>query len=230
MCGRYVITTPPMALAKKFAALNPPPNFQPHWNAAPSQDLPVIRYNPATQQRSLDVLRWGLVPIWAKDLAIGNQAMNARSESLESKPMFRDAYEKRRCLVPAEAFYEWQGEKNNKQPYAIAMKDREVFAFAGLWERWRHPENGEITRSFTIVTGLANELTAPIHDRMPIILPENTWAAWLDEEKVSPQILKQMLTPYSAREMYVWPVSKAVGNVRNNEHNLLDEVMIEIQY
>jgi putative SOS response-associated peptidase YedK len=224
MCGRFVQKTPLGDIRILFETTNPVPNAPPHYNAAPTQDLAVVRYNPATKARSLDLLRWGLVPLWAKDLSFGARCINARSESITRTPAFRDAFERRRCLVPADAFYEWQKEGGKTQPYAIVPAEGELFAFAGLWERWRNPTDGSILRSFTIVTGLPNALCQPIHERMPVILPKSAWSLWLGEEEAGPSELLSLLQPYPAELMRVYPIGPAVGNVNNDEPGLLDAV------
>ena len=224
MCGRYAISTSPSQLAKTFGVLTPPPNFAARYNAAPTQDLPVIRFNPETKQRTLDVLRWGLVPVWAKDLDIGSRAINAKMETIQEKPMFRDAYAKRRCLVPADAFYEWKMEGKEKQPYAIGMRDRDVFALAGIWERWKKPDTEEIIRTFSIITGEPNSLVAPIHDRMPIILPADAWPTWLGESDAKLADIESCMQTFPVEAMEAWSVSKDVGNVRNDAAHLLNKI------
>jgi putative SOS response-associated peptidase YedK len=224
MCGRFVQKTPLGDIRVLFETANPVPNAPPHYNAAPTQDLAVVRYNPATKARLLDLLRWGLVPLWAKDASFGARCINARAESITRAPAFREAFERRRCLVPADAFYEWRKQGGNTQPYAIVPAEGELFAFAGLWERWRSPADGSILRSFTIVTGLPNALCAPIHDRMPVILPKSAWSLWLGEEEASPTEILALLQPYPAEVMRAYPIGPAVGNVKNDEPGLLDAI------
>lgn len=207
-----------------FDTANPVPNAPPRWNAAPTGSLAVVRFNPQTRQRSLDLLRWGLVPLWAKDPSLGPKCINARSETIATNKIFADAFERRRCLVPADGFYEWRKLEGAKPaPYAVMPREG-VFAFAGLWERWRHPADGSILRSFTIVTGPANALCRPIHERMPVILPREAWAMWLGEKEVSPEELKALLRPCPAEAIRVFPVGAAVGNVRNDTPELMDPV------
>src|SRR5256714_2016739 len=222
MCGRFVQKTPLGDIRILFETMNPVPNAPARYNAAPTHDLAVVRYNPATKARSLDLLRWGLVPLWAKDPFFGARCINARSESITRTPAFRDAFERRRCLVPADAFYEWQKQGGKTQPYAIVPAEGELFAFAGLWERWRNPQDGSILRSFTIVTGAPNELCRPIHDRMPVILPPAAWPLWLGGEDAGPTQLLALLPPYPAELMRAYPIGPAVGNVKNDEPRLLD--------
>jgi putative SOS response-associated peptidase YedK len=221
MCGRFVQKTPLGDIQVLFETTNPVPNIGPRYNAAPTDSLAVVRFNPQTRARSLDLLRWGLVPLWAKDLAFGPKCINARRETVATNNIFRDAFERRRCLVPADGFYEWQKRGAAKQPHAI-VPAKGLFAFAGLWERWKNPADGAIVRSFTIVTGLPNALCAPIHDRMPVILPPAVWPLWLGEEAASPDELLALLQPYPAELMRVYPIGPRVGNVRNDDPTLLD--------
>ena len=204
----------------------PTPNFAPSWNIAPTDSLPIVRYDPKAGHRTLDLMRWGLVPYWAKDIKIGFSTINAMAETVDTKPVFKEAFRRRRCLVPIEAFYEWRklGPKE-KQPYAIALADRGLMALAGLWETWRSPAQ-ETVRSFTIITTTPNELCAPIHGRMPVILPPETWPEWLGEEPAEDARLKELLGPYPAERMTMWPVDRRVGNVKNNDPSLIDPVSL----
>jgi putative SOS response-associated peptidase YedK len=202
----------------------PTPNFPPSWNVAPTDSLPIVRYDQKAGHRALDLMRWGLVPYWAKDTKIGFSTINAMAETVDTKPVFREAFKRRRCLVPIEAFYEWKkiGPKE-KQPYAIALADRSIMALAGLWETWRSSAQ-ETIRSFTIITTTPNELCAEVHNRMPVILPPEKWAVWLDEEPVEEATLKGLLAPYPAEQMTMWPVDKRVGNVKNNDPSLIEPI------
>ena len=221
MCGRLFQITPPAETAKAFGTANPPPNVPPRYNGAPTQDLLVVRFNPETGERSLDPLRWGLIPSWAKDRKIGVSAINARSETLAGKPLFRDAFKKRRCVVPADGFYEWKAGAGGKQPYAVARADGRPMPFAGLWERWRDPQSGEIVRSFTIVTTRANERLAELHERMPVILDEAAIAKWLGEAPTGADDLTSLLRPCPAERLRLWPVDPRVNNVRNEDGDLI---------
>jgi putative SOS response-associated peptidase YedK len=223
MCGRFVQKTTLGEIQILFETVNPVPNAAPRYNAAPTQDLAVVRHNPQTRERSLDLLRWGLVPLWAKDPSFGPKCINARSETVATNNVFRDAFAQRRCLVPADAFYEWQKRADKTTiPYAIVPADGDMFAFAGLWERWKDPADGSILRSFTIVTGTANALCAPIHERMPVILPREAWRLWLGETPASAAELLALLQPYPAERMRAYPIGRAVGNVKNDDPRLLD--------
>jgi putative SOS response-associated peptidase YedK len=224
MCGRFVQKTPLGDIQVLFETAGAVPNMPPRYNAAPTDSLAVVRFNPQTRQRALDLLRWGLVPLWAKDLAFGPKCINARSETVATNKIFRDAFERRRCLIPADGFYEWQKTGGKTQPYAIVPAEGGVFAFAGLWERWKNLGDGSIVRSFTIVTGLPNPLCQPIHERMPVILPKAAWSLWLGEEEAEPDQILALLSPYPAELMRVYPIGPAVGNVRNDTPDLLDPV------
>jgi len=201
----------------------PSPNFPPTWNGAPTNPLPVVRCDVKAGERSFDLLRWGLVPYWAKDLKVGFANINAKAEGIESKPAFRDAFPRRRCLVPVDNFYEWAKTPTGKQPYAIALANRGLMALAGLWENWRSPA-GEWIRSFAIVTTTPNELCAQLHNRMPVVLGPETWPIWLGEEPADPSQLNALLAPYPSARMTCWPVSARVGNVKNNDPSLIEPI------
>src|SRR5437763_146041 len=229
MCGGFGQKRPVAEIQVLSGAVNPVRNIPPRYNAAPTDPLAVVRFNPQTRQRSLDLLRWGLVPLWAKDPSFGPKCINARSETVATNNIFRDAFERRRCLVPADAFYEWRKVTDGKPvPYAVAPRDG-VFAFAALWERWKNPADGSILRSFTIVTGPANALCRPIHERMPVILPPENWALWLGEEEATPQQLLALLNACPAELIRVYPVGTAVGNVRNDTLDLLQAIGADVQ-
>jgi putative SOS response-associated peptidase YedK len=192
---------------------------------APTDPVPVVRFDAKAGERSPDLLRWGLVSYWAKDLKVGFANVNAKAEGIETKPAFRDAFQRRRCLVPVDNFYEWKKVASGKQPYAIALADREVMALAGLWENWRSPV-GEWVRSFAIVTTTPNELCAELHNRMPVVLAPQVWPEWLGEEPADLPRLKGLLAPYPAEEMACWPVSTRVGSVKNNDATLIEPVAL----
>jgi putative SOS response-associated peptidase YedK len=183
MCGRARLSSDvsEIKVAFRIPPERPPPNIAPSWNVAPTDPLPVVRFDAKERQRSLDVMRWGLVPFWAKDIKVGFANINAKAEGIESKPAFREAFRQRRCLVPVDNFFEWKKTASGKQPYAIALKSRGLMALAGLWENWRSPA-GERIRSFAIVTTEPNELCAELHNRMPAIIAPEAWPAWLGEE------------------------------------------------
>jgi putative SOS response-associated peptidase YedK len=214
MCSRYFLDADGNIIAYTFR-VPVHDRIRRRFNIAPTQEAPVIR---ATPEREAALLRWGLVPFWAKDLAVGNRMINARSEGVESKPAFRAAIQQRRCLVPATGFYEWKGDPGRKQPYAITLTDRPMFAFAGLWERWK-PAEGEPVETFTIVTTDANEAVASIHDRMPVILPREAEETWLHG---TPDEARALLGPY-AGPVQLRAVSRVVSNPRNDVPECLND-------
>ena len=222
MCGRFLNRTPAAETARIFGTSNALPNYPPRYNLAPTEGVLVVRFNPDDGKRHLDVMRWGLIPLSAKDRSIGNKMFNARSEGLAEQPAFRDAFSKRRCIVPADGFYEWKKLASGKEPWAVvpAPGDR-IFAFAGLWERWRDPATQEVVRSCTILTCEPNEAMAPLHDRMPVILDRSDWAKWLGEENAKRQDLPKLLKPFAAERMRAYRVSQRVNNVRNDDEALL---------
>jgi putative SOS response-associated peptidase YedK len=181
----------------------------------------VVRYDAKAGERSLDLLRWGLIPHWAKDIKVDFANINAKAEGIEKRPAFRKAFERRRCLVPVDNFYEWKKAPAGKQPYAVGLADRGLMALAGVWENWRSPE-GEWVRSFGIITAKPNELCAELHNRMPVVLAPEAWPAWLGEEPADPRQIKALLAPYPSDRMTCWPVSARVGNVKNNDPSLIE--------
>jgi putative SOS response-associated peptidase YedK len=215
MCGRFALYSDSLTLARRFAA-ETPPELPPRYNVAPSQNIPIIREEGEVRRFAL--ARWGLVPSWAKEMDTGYSTINARAETVASKPAFRSAFRRRRCLIPASGFYEWQvvpGSKT-KQPWFIALKNREPLAFAGLWDRWHDPQGGDELESCTIIVTDANDLMKPIHDRMPVILSSQDWATWLATETTDAQTLQNLLKPYPAADMTAWPVSLMVNNARHD--------------
>lgn len=214
MCGRYALTSPPAVIAERFD-LAWAPDVPPHYNIAPSQTIPVVR--ETEKGRELAMLRWGLIPSWAKEPSIGMKLINARGETLAEKPAFRSAYRQRRCLVPADAFYEWKPVAGRKQPYCIRMREDGPFGMAGLWEHWKAPD-GQTVESCTIITVDANALVAELHDRMPLILAPENYGAWLRAES------KELPPAVPAQEMRYYPVSPLVSNARNDVPACLDPI------
>jgi putative SOS response-associated peptidase YedK len=208
MCARFQQTTSAAKLAEVFGIKGPLPNAPARMNCSPTDRLMIVLCDPETGERRLDLLRWGLVPWFAKDLKAGVKAINARAEGIAAKPTFREAFARRRCLVPADNFYEWETlPDGKKRPLSIGLADGGLFAMAGLWERWKDKATGETVRSFTVVTGPANAKLAPIHDRMPVLLDPADWAAWLGETPADPAAL---LRPYPAECMAAVPIDPAL--------------------
>jgi len=220
MCGRYVLYGPQSRYQAYFDAKYWP-EFADRYNIAPTSVVPVIRQSPEGE-RVVDLLKWGLIPHWAKDASIGLKLVNARAESLAEKPAYRDAFKRRRCIVPASGFYEWKAEAKGKQPYYVRLKSGEPMALAGLWESWRDPD-GEVVRTFCIITTEANALMAQIHDRMPVLLQPEAFARWLDPE-VPGTDLRELLAPRSAELLEALVVSKAVSRASNDGAELIERV------
>lgn len=221
MCGRFHLIRDPAALKVHFGTANPTPNHPPSWNVAPTQDSLVVRRHPESGARHLDALRWGLVPRWAKDTREAARLINARAETLAGKPSFREAFARRRCLVPMDGFYEWRrAADGSRQAYAVALASGAPMAVAGLWEGWKAPD-GDWLRSFTIVTTGAAGRQAMVHHRMPAILPPAAWDAWLGAVPAEPADLLALLVACPDEELAIWPVDKRVGRVAENDAALL---------
>ena len=222
MCGRFARRSTQEVLANWFG-VDPEemPFFAPTFNAAPQSTQPVVRLNAGTGNREFVLMRWGLVPFWAKNEKLGPSTINARAEEVASKPLFREAFKMRRCLVPVDAFYEWQRvDSKTRRPFAFGLAGGEPCAFAGLWERWK-PKEGPPLESFTILTTDPNELTEKVHDRMPVIIDSRDYNRWMDPGDPS-RLPIDLLRPYAAEKMCAWPVSNRVGNVRNDDPQLLE--------
>lgn len=217
MCGRYAVTLPPDAMRALFATEGPLPNMPPRWNAAPTQMLPAVRLREG--RRELVLLRWGLVPAWSKAMTGTAPLINARADGVATKPSFRDAFRKRRCLVPADGFFEWQPKgKSAKQPWFVRLAGGATAAFAGIWETWRAPD-GSTVESMAIVTTDAPERIRPIHDRMPVMLPPGAWALWLDP-RTPPEVAEALLVPVPSAALEAFPVSTRVNAVANDDAGL----------
>jgi putative SOS response-associated peptidase YedK len=195
----------------------------PRYNGAPSQDFWVVRRNPQTGEYQTDRLVWGLIPYWTKDPKGGRKPINAKAESVASLPSFRDAYRKRRCLLPIDSFFEWRAIKgaSAKQPFAIGMKSGEPFALAAIWENWKNPNTQEWVRTFAVITCPANELVADIHDRMPVIIPPDAYDRWLSHIEPDP---RDLLVPYPVEPLRMWPVSTRVNKPINDDAEILNAV------
>jgi len=221
MCGRYTITVTIEEMLARYFAENVISPYQPRYNVAPGQLVPAV-INDGSRNR-IGLLKWGLVPPWAEDAKIGNKMINARAETIEERPAFRNAYLSKRCLLPADGFYEWQRSAGGKKPMRITLKGGGLFSLAGLYETWVSPA-GEKWHTCTVLTTAPNRLMADIHDRMPVILKPEDEALWLDRRVREPASLKHLLVPYPADEMAAYEVSAAVGNVRNDSPSLIERV------
>jgi putative SOS response-associated peptidase YedK len=228
MCGRYGRRADKQRIAEWMQTHNTnvfdDSYLVPSYNVAPQSFQPVVRLDAGTGQRELTRMRWGLVPFWAKDAKIAYSTINAKAETIAGSPAFREAWKRRRCLVPADFFYEWKKlDAKAKQPYAISLSDGSLFAFAGLWDRWKDKATGQELETYTIITTDANELIhgMSIHDRMPVILKPADYSRWLNTEDPH-RLPLDLLRPYEAEQMKAWKVGQGVGNVRNNGPELCE--------
>ena len=216
MCGRYTLSTPAGRLAEEFQ-LDSTAEISPSYNVAPTQQVAAVVEDEGG--RRLEMFRWGLVPSWAEDPEIGARMINARSETAPEKPSFRSAFRRRRCLIAADGFYEWKREDGGKQPYYFRMQDGRPFGFAGLWESW---EKGDGTlRTCTILTTRANSVLEGIHERMPVILPSDSYNAWLDPD-ADREELGELMIPYPGDDLETYPVSRFVNSPRNNDERCIE--------
>lgn len=242
MCGRYTLSVSAAALAEQFAeqfgvAADVPSDLPARYNIAPTQNVIAVRSPAAAPQasskrqtspeREAALLRWGLVPAWAKDPSMGARLINARAETVAEKPAFRQAFRERRCLIPATGFYEWQRqESGRKQPFYFRLKSGGVFAFAGLWESWREPGSGEMIQSCTLLTTEANDVLRPVHDRMPVMLHADDYDAWLGE-RADNEDRARLLRPYPAEEMTAYPVSTHVNKPQHDDQSCVEQLDLE---
>jgi putative SOS response-associated peptidase YedK len=219
MCGRFARRSDPKRLAKEFGVAEAP-EAEPSYNVAPTHNILAVR--EGGDGREMTFLKWGLVPSWAKDASIGARLINARSETVEEKPSFRDAFRRRRCVIPADGFYEWRREGGRKQPFFFRMRDERPFGLAGIWERWEGA-GGEAINSCTILTTEANGVLRPVHDRMPVILHPEEHSVWLEGGAREMESLIELLRPYPAKEMVGYPVGPLVNNPRSKGPELIAE-------
>ena len=226
MCGRFTLRLTPAEL-REFFDLFRVEDFQPRYNIAPTQMVPIIRID-ADGHRVANNLRWGLLPFWAKSKAEGSKMINCRSESVATKPAFRRAFQERRCIVPASGFYEWQEVEGSKQtqPYYLTLTSGDPAAFAGLWESWHDPKDDSRIETFTILTTTATDVIGEVHDRMPITLDRSVWPVWLDSDVKEPEALQSLLVP-SLDEWQRVPVSKIVGNVKNDQPECIQPIQLD---
>lgn len=222
MCGRFAQRSDPKKLAKEFKVAEVP-DLEDRYNIAPTQE--ILGVLESADGREMKFFKWGLIPSWAKDAAMGARLINARSETVTEKPAFREAFKMRRCIIPADGFYEWQKTEGRKQPYFFQMKDESPFGFAGLWERWQGA-TGQAIESCTILTTEANEVLRPVHDRMPVILHPDDYELWLDEDVRKRELLKELLRPYPAEEMKGYPVSTEINSPHNQGATLIERMAV----
>jgi len=220
MCGRITQTSPPSVYAELFGIEGALGELPPRYNLAPSQAVLAARMG-LSGKPELTLLRWGLVPAWSKGPDARFSMINARAETVDQKPAYRGPFRYRRCLIPTEGFYEWRAEKGGKQPYLIRMRSGDPFALAGLWDHWQDPHGSGLETCTVIVTD-ANALIAPLHDRMPVILPKEAWDVWLDPHTPDTAQLKALLRPFDSGLMAAHPVSRAVNNTRYDDPSLIE--------
>jgi putative SOS response-associated peptidase YedK len=215
MCGRFTLRTNPQQLSLVFDCAIPA-DLPPRYNIAPTQMVAAVRHDSAGD-RGFSLLRWGLIPHWAKDLSIGARMINARAETVAEKPSFRTAFRQRRCLILSDGYFEWQKQGKAKQPFLIRMADEHPFAMAGLWEVWNKASDGQPVMSCTVITTQANSLTQPIHDRMPVILDHKDYDQWLDCDVAGPAKVSDLLRPFGSSQMAVEAVDPWVNNARHDD-------------
>jgi putative SOS response-associated peptidase YedK len=218
MCGRYRLGAGGKAFLKHFGTSRDDYDWSPRLNIAPTQEVPTIRQEAREPKRVLSTIRWGLIPYWAKDASIGQKMINAKAETIASKPAFQDSVKKRRCLIPADGFYEWKKvDSKTKQPYCFMLSDESVFAFAGIWASWTEPDTRKVVETCSILTTTPNMLTSDVHDRMPVILRSDDYDLWLDPGFTDHSGIAELLKPYDAHLMKRFPVSTRVNGVRNDD-------------
>ena len=213
---RYRLSRRKQIIEEHFDTSSGDEDWSPRYNIAPTQPIPVIRQNPKETVRELSLMRWGLIPSWAKDSSAAAKMINARSETAATKPAFGDALKSRRCLIPADGFYEWMRTGKGKQPHCFEVNDGQLFALAGLWDRWKNP-NGNWIKTCSILTTIPNAVTSAVHDRMPVILDPDSYDLWLDPEMTKVEAVSDLLRPFDARMMRCYPVSTRINHVVNDD-------------
>src|SRR5215471_14042621 len=216
MCGRYRLSRRKQIIEEQFDTADWQDDWSPRFNIAPTQSVPVIRQDPKKPVRHISTMRWGLVPHWAKDISGAAKTINARSETAAERPAFRDPLKFRRCLIPADGFYEWKRTGSSRQPFCFEVNAGEMFAFAGLWDGWKDAE-GQWLRTFTILTTTPNAVASAIHDRMPVILARESYDLWLDPGMQNVEAISELLKPYDSRLMKSYPVSTRINHVANDD-------------
>jgi putative SOS response-associated peptidase YedK len=216
MCGRYRLSRRKQIIEEQFETQPWDDDWSPRYNIAPTQPIPVIRQHPKEPVRQISLMRWGLVPHWARDASGAVSTVNARSETVATRPAFRDPLKFRRCLIPADGFYEWKKTPTSKQPFCFEVNGGELFAFAGLWDGWKDA-TGKWIKTCSILTTIPNSVTSAVHDRMPVILDRETYDLWLDPGVTNVQVIAELLKPYDARFMKCFAVSSRVNHVANDD-------------
>ena len=223
MCGRFTQRKPKEVIAKQFG-VEVDDELAPRFNIAPTQRVAAVRASQDGEGREFALLKWGLIPSWAKDASIGAKLINARSETVTEKPSFREAFKRRRAIILADGIYEWQRTGGAKRPYFFQMRDGSLFGFAGLWDRWRN-EEGEVVETCSILTTEANDLFRPVHERMPVVLHPESYDEWLSDDPRSMESLKELLRPYPSSEMIAYPVSSRVNSPQNQGEELIEQLV-----
>lgn len=226
MCGRYRLSRRRQVVEEYFDVSSDIEDWNPRYNIAPTQPAAVVRQHPKEPRRDLSLMRWGLIPSWAKDPSSAANTINARSETAATLPAFRDALKLRRCLVPTDGFYEWKPTGTSKQPYCFEVNDGDLFAFAGLWDRWRAPD-GQWIRSFSILTTTPNAATSAVHERMPVILAKEDYDLWLDPGMTNMPVVSELLKPCDASRMRCYPISNRVNQVQNDDAECAAPITLE---
>jgi putative SOS response-associated peptidase YedK len=226
MCGRYRLSRRKQIIEEHFDSVSGEEDWSPRYNVAPTQPVPIIRQHPKEPRRELSLVRWGLIPSWAKDASGAAGMINARSETAAIRPAFRDPLKARRCIIPADGFYEWARTGKTKQPFCFEVNEGDLFAFAGLWERWKDP-SGNWIRTCAILTTTPNAVTSAVHDRMPVILDPDAYDLWLDPGFTDVAAVSEMLKPYDARLMRSYPVSTRINQAVNDDADCAKPVEIQ---
>jgi putative SOS response-associated peptidase YedK len=225
MCGRYRLSRRKQIIEEYFDAADWQDDWSPRYNIAPIQHVPVIRQHPKEPVRQISLMKWGLIPNWAKDPSIASGTINAKSETVATKPAFRDPFKFRRCLIPADGFYEWMRTETSKQPYCFEVNEGELFAFAGLWDGWKNAE-GQWIKTCTILTTTPNAVTSTVHDRMPVILDRESYDLWLDPGMQNVAAISELLKPNDAKLMRCYPVSARINHVANDDEECSRPVLL----
>ena len=227
VCNRYRLTHSKQYLAERFEVSAEDIDDTPRYNIAPTQPVLTVRRKDGQKSRQFTTMRWGLIPSWAKDTSIGARTLNARSESVTKTSAFRESILTKRCLIPADGFYEWRKMGSVRQPYCFEVGDGEVFALAGLWDEWTSPD-GEVIESCTILTTEPNSVVADLHDRMPVIVPQEKYDVWLDPDVTDFETIRDILKPYDPEQMHRYPVSTRLNNSKNDDAESAARVMLSV--